>query len=1629
MNPLPGDQVEELLAKVQLSPRLMKFVQAVLAALQVDHTAGVADLHKVLFPNVALNSANTQLSRLVSTFNEDAEEQRSTLRLNTTANKKAGAAARRVWFTGTYQPPSPLRTPEYDRIPEGQLIDLRGSHLRPVALLVTFNDHETRAILNVFDHPLDQLPRGKLVPVTFLGEHGQWDVYHVRSGQGNQAARTTVERAIQEVKPELVLACGIAFGINPEEQQIGDVLCATAVIGYELGKVRGGGGAIKRTGDAPTVSENLRTRFMSTKIYFDGLRKTDQKPMRVQLGKLLSGEKLIDDQDYRDELVQYYHEDVIGGEMEGIGLHQAASEMNNLKWGVIKAICDWADGKKNTPSKEADQEFAALQAARFTRKMLETFTGDDPGRVLPSLLPPLPRADDLHQLPIEIPDMQAVPASMRKKLNLRKDTDPVRAEATFSVNEHLLAWANAPQSAPIFALLGEYGMGKTIAAQRLALSLNEARQTNPRGRTPMLFDFRDYPGFSQGVPTLDEVLLIGAERSWKARANGEPYTRKMIQELIRGGAVLIFDGLDEALVKMSASDGQTFTRSLLRAFSDHYSEWATHRKNHPSSPDPLHLPKILLTCRTQYFRTLREQQTHFTGQERAENEDDFTAAVLRPLSQQQVLTYLQHALPGQDTERLLDTLRDVHSLEDLTSRPYTLKLVSEFIPQIEQWHLEGREVYGVTLYREMVRRWLERDTGKHHIHPDDKLELAAYMAHHLWTQGEGVLPANQLERWFHGWLASNAALRQRYSGVRADQLEEDLRTSTFLKRQDAPNGETQGFRFSHTSLQEFFLAQFLLQAVLENDPERWNLRVPSEETLDFLGQLLKEHTRSAELLGTLSRWRTGTPAQTRALYFRYVFSAHARGWPHPPLSHADFSDLNLSGVRVKGPLDLRGTSFARSVLRDSRWTGVNLGGVDFSGSDLSNAEFHYVTATEADLQGAKLHHTVFRHCTLTGSHWTPGESDSLQFHGGVDVPSLTGAQYAVAPEDAVGMKLRLSTQSLTLSGNRAFSPDGTRLALGGQSFQVLNVHTGEPLHISVTPPGYWADEVEWSPDGRWIAVAGYGLEIRDATTYEVMCSIASNDFLTGLTWSPDSQYLAAFCDRVQIWEVDTLRVIRDLPIEDRVVRDLEWSPDGRQIAVAGERLSLVVVDTGAVRYLTEKSQLQSVSWSPEGSQLVVADYSSISLFDVESGQLRRLRDDIGSWMVKWSPDGQLLASWESRTLTVIDPFQDEVKAKIVLPSIFLGLAWSPDSQVIATIGEGIQLTLLHEGTVSFSITKPDRGSFASWSDDGQQIALEFESAFRQHSTLEVINFPSGQLAYTQNIERFTREIRWCGQNQLTLTGAKQTNLINIKTRSGSIITGHQPTRHPLSLFSPDRQHYYYLSDRIYILDTQTDEIIFSRENDHSTWLSWSPDSQKIALIKDDTSKNEASFLDMHGDERVFSIPFGGFVRSNAWSPDGTHFAILTAYLTVMNVSTGQVIFQKECLNSTSLCWSPDGLSLALVGRETEIVDAQTGEQLRRSKPGIFSTWVAWSPDGQHLAVASESGFLTLDAETLQPILSIIHMETATLIWDHRKDAPLFAYGEAWRHLRWEKQDARGQRQYVPVLIEGNPLPTPLSPSV
>lgn len=223
---------------------------------------------------------------------------------------------------------------------------------RTKILFITVNEAEKEGFLKYL------LPIPKIdavIKVTHLdhtyhiGRLGYFLVAHVQSRMGSvseRAALLTTYKALEFINPKALIAVGVAFGIDPHKQHLGDVLVSEKIINYEIARVNNDNDITPR-GSQPLSGSILFDRFTNTLNWHHRL--TYKRNANLYKGPILSGEKLIDNPRFRDKLKKEFPK-AIGGEMEGTGVSVACYEKNIPEWIVVKAICDWADGNKHKRS-------------------------------------------------------------------------------------------------------------------------------------------------------------------------------------------------------------------------------------------------------------------------------------------------------------------------------------------------------------------------------------------------------------------------------------------------------------------------------------------------------------------------------------------------------------------------------------------------------------------------------------------------------------------------------------------------------------------------------------------------------------------------------------------------------------------------------------------------------------------------------------------------------------------------------------------------------------------------------------------------------------------------------------------------------------------------------------------------------------------------------------------------------------------------------------------------------------------------------------------------------------------------------------------------------------------------------
>lgn len=1188
--------------------------------------------------------------------------------------------------------------------------------------------------------------------------------------------------------------------------------------------------------------------------------------------------------------------------------------------------------------------------------------------------------------------------------------------------EYLVDWARRRRT-PLAAVLGEYGTGKTITCQALMRELQHRRE---QGETdlpePLYFDLRNVSGLRhrERVPTLHQILDECIERGWSPGESGRPRAQDLLERAKQTPLLFIIDGLDEALVHLTGSDGIVFTRELL----------SLRPPGGDGDPVAGTDTKVLLSCRTHYFRTVAEQYGQFLGQHRElADSDDFEALLLLPFAEEQIRTYLAKAVPDRDSGQLFEMLSSLHDLNDLTRRPVTLKLVVQQISFIEQRRAAGRPVHAADVYQRVVEAWLDRDKGKEHVRATDKLSLTAQLAAWMWQKNSRTVDLGDIEDWLHEQLDENPALRRRYGRLEPELLEEDLRTAAFLVRQDSADGlQTQGFRFAHTSFQEYFLARYLLEAVEQDRPDDWAIR-PSDEALDFLGQLFDSHTDCAALLSTLGTWLTSYRTRVSELVLQFSLLADQQGWPRPDLRRMNLSGASLRDWSLRGserrPLDLSGARLTGADLRSARLDFVDLGHADLTSARMDRAVLHRCRLANAEFAQASLVGAFLHYCDTDTVDFTGANLRSIRCAGAreivPDLPVMERTELVVPNAHSAGVD------------SVAWTCDGTRL-LTGSSFdgavKVWQADSGQQLMTLAEPLRIARDAkaLAASPDGtRFLLLRADGrVEVYDIRTGERLLTITDRTSVAAMAWSPDSSRVltGGASLTATVWDARSGERLLVLEGHRGGVSAVAWSPDGSRLLTGSSDCTARIWDahTGghSVELTSDNEKIHAVTWSPDSEQVAIGgSRGRVTVWNSATGtQVATFTGGNKMWSLAWSPDGdRLLACVDDHAVMVWD-IRNGSRLE-VLTTDSQAAAWSPDSTRLLTGGAAGITEVVRDvnGSNLFRLSGTSSATWVysvAWSPNGTRLAV----ANVQGTTIWEAD--TGRYLHALADEsRFGTHVAWSPDSTRLITGYETHPARVWDADTGAYL--HTLADHAESAstatWSPDGSRVVTgsISEALQVWDAIDGQLLhtFSDELREDWTIAWSPDSTRIL---GGSRSGIVQVWDADGNELRTLTDHVGDVAAVAWSPDGTRVVTCNyrGSMWVWDAWTGEQLlnFAGHERGTNTVSWSPDGTRLLSGGSDwtARIWDADRGEELLLLAGHTDSVQsVAWSPDGTRLVTGSGDGtarvWNSASGEEILCIAILTQDEFAS--WSPADNQLRYASPDAWRHLYARCYDTEG----------------------
>ena len=268
-------------------------------------------------------------------------------------------------------------------------------------LLMTATEIELRGIMGYLkpkdgkDNIVETFVNGEKV---YIGKYGKCPVIVGMSAPGKArqdllVACLVTTKLMNIVKPRYVIAVGICYGMDESKTSSGDVIVSNLICDFTSLRVENKKDAkdgytlqMQHRKAIPPVGATLLQVFFPPIKY---IHTQGGKEVEVRCGPIITRPDLVDDPIYK-EYLKHLWPNALGGEREGAAIMAAAERVpseHRVEVIVIKAICDWGDGKKSKgngkeskgngkESKDADwKHFSSHAAARYVHHQMNKPTG------------------------------------------------------------------------------------------------------------------------------------------------------------------------------------------------------------------------------------------------------------------------------------------------------------------------------------------------------------------------------------------------------------------------------------------------------------------------------------------------------------------------------------------------------------------------------------------------------------------------------------------------------------------------------------------------------------------------------------------------------------------------------------------------------------------------------------------------------------------------------------------------------------------------------------------------------------------------------------------------------------------------------------------------------------------------------------------------------------------------------------------------------------------------------------------------------------------------------------------------------------------------------------------------------
>jgi len=1143
--------------------------------------------------------------------------------------------------------------------------------------------------------------------------------------------------------------------------------------------------------------------------------------------------------------------------------------------------------------------------------------------------------------------------------------------------EELVRRAGADEG--VFAVvLGDFGRGKSFVLREVTRRL--AEQGRP---VPVLVDLRAVDKASDVRGLLAAHLAMHGEGVINFRA-----FEYMVRE---GRIVLLFDGFDELVARLTYERAMEHLRVLAAAATDKAKIVVALRTQHVSSHQQL-------------FDVLAEQ----VGV-------NWTVLEIERFTRAEVRRYLVNRYGDQTrADERLELMGRVGAgeLVELAQNPRMLSFVANLdAERLAAAATDSKVISAARVFEGILTHWLEYEVARISGRPGTAEVLALpelwraveALAVRLWQSGARQMRLAELEEVARtlaglggGRLSTAQAVHAMGSGSLLVRTEEDL------------------FGFIHRSVADWLVARVIARDLAAGrDPALLAAQRLGEPAVDFLCDLAPADACLAWAAGL------GAGASEIERHNAEAVGGRLRTPPGADLRGAVLADEELSYRRFDG-VDLTGADLRRARLVGTNLRGTTLRGADLREARLDGADLTGADLTDADLGRARLVGTELSGARLTGSRWR--RAALVHVRGMPDPPRAA----AVAPGMPVhtelapaGLGVRYGFHGMygRLPQVVAYHPDGDLVAVGGQDGAVLvcDTATGAPVRTLAGHRGRvvavaWSDEVLVSGARDqvvrvWDAYRGelvHELTGSARWTWPLLLDPARGEVVAGdghgalRVWGLDdgglrhvlradrgAVYAAAWCGEllvacyrgggVLLWdpragapvhqlEVAPGPVFRVVATTDLVAasgehgRVMLWRPR------SGERVDLVGHDSDRNVY--------TLAVSPDGSRLASGGADgTVLLWDTATASAVHRCTDHGSavYAAAFSPRGQLATGERAGTVLVRDGRTGAVQRRLAghTGSVW-PFAFRPDGGQLAVTDDQHTLRLWDpgSGTCVHELAGHAREvTSVHYAPDGTRLAVSCNDGTVRLWDPRTGRMLRGLTGTGHGLERLGQaSFAPRGTRLVTVTNDRQLNIWelgadrverNIDLESVPVwAVTVSPTGSVVATANDD--------DTVRLWHAGTGRMlqVLREHRGRVRSIAFAADGRMLATGCDDCvvrlwdARTGSLLRELRGHEgRVHAVAFGeGFLASVSWDatvrvwplPDGGPSQVLGTH-------DGRL---------WTAAFATDRRTLATAGDDVvvRVWDVPTGTELHRLTGHTGAVWsVAFAPDGAELASGGADG--------------------------------------------------------------------------